>query len=241
MDPHIYVTTDFGVTWKRITSGLPQFPVSVVIEDHRNPNLLFAGNDNGVYVSLDRGENWESLRADMPPVVVRDIMVHPRENDLIVGTYGRAAWITDISPLQQMTPEIINKPLHLFAIEPKPQMNFSQQAMWGNYQMTGSNHLLTPNEPNGLEIWYYRSGTLKDGAVITVTDSNGEKRHEQKLKPGTGIGKIHWNTMRAQPGKYTVTITCGTVSESVTGTVLEPWRWPVLNYNTREGLGISER
>ncbi len=241
MDPHIYVTTDFGVTWKRITSGLPQFPVSVVIEDHRNPNLLFAGNDNGVYVSLDRGENWETLRANMPPVVVRDIMIHPRENDLIVGTYGRAAWITDISPLQQMTPEIITKPLHLFTIEPKPQMNFSQQAMWGNYQMTGSNHLLTPNEPNGLEIWFYRSGTLKDEAVITVTDSNGEKRHEQKLKSGTGVGKIYWNTMRAQPGKYTISITCGSVTESVTGTVLEQWRWPVLNYNTRGGLGISER
>ncbi|HCM59266.1 MAG TPA: hypothetical protein DIS74_02610, partial [Bacteroidales bacterium] len=241
MDPHIYVTTDFGVTWKRITSGLPQFPVSVVIEDHRNPNLLFAGNDNGVYVSLDRGENWEALRANMPPAVVRDIMIHPRENDLIVGTYGRAAWITDISPLQQMTPEIIKKPLHLFTIEPKPQMNFSQQAMWGNYQMTGSNHLLTPNEPNGLEIWFYRSGTLKDEAVITVTDSNGEKRHEQKLKSGTGVGKIYWNTMRAQPGKYTISITCGSVTESVTGTVLEQWRWPVLNYNTRGGLGISER
>ena len=177
----------------------------------------------------------------MPPVVVRDVMVHPRENDLIVGTYGRAAWVTDISPLQQMTPEIIKKPLHLFTIEPKPQMNFSQQAMWGNYQMTGSNHLLTPNEPNGLEIWFYRSETLKDEAVITVTDSNGEKRHEQKIKPGTGVGKIYWNTMRAQPGKYTVTITCGSMIESTTGTVLEKWQWPVLNFNSGKGFGISNR
>lgn len=241
MDPHIFITTDFGLTWRRITSGLPQFPVSVVIEDRRNPNLLFAGTDNGVYVSLNRGENWEALRANMPPVVVRDIMVHPRENDLIVGTYGRAAWITDISPLQQLTPEIIHKPLHLFTIEPKPQMNYSQQAWWGNYQMTGSNHLLTPNEPNGLEIWFYRSGSLKEETVVTITNSRGERVYEQKLEPGRGIGKIFWDTTKAEPGKYTVTVACGSVSESTPGTVLERWKWPVLNYNVDRAFGIPER
>jgi photosystem II stability/assembly factor-like uncharacterized protein len=241
MDPHIYITTDFGLTWKKIIEGLPDYPVSVVTEDHRNPNLLFAGNDNGVFVSLNRGENWEALRANMPPAVVRDIMVHPRENDLIVGTYGRAAWITDISPLQQMTPEIAQKALHLFAIEPKPQMNFSQQARWGNYQMTGSNHLITPNEPNGLEIWFYRSGSLKDDAVITVSDSRGEPLYEQTLKPGKGIGKIYWNTVNVQPGNYMVTVTCNGVSESKTGTVLERWQWPVLNFNSGRGVGILNR
>jgi len=241
MDPHIFITTDFGLTWRRITSGLPQFPVSVVIEDRRNPILLFAGTDNGVYVSLNRGENWEALRANMPPVVVRDIMVHPRENDLIVGTYGRAAWVTDISPLQQLTPEIIHKPLHLFTIEPKPQMNYSQQAWWGNYQMTGSNHLLTPNEPNGLEIWFYRSGSLKEETVVTITNSRGERVYEQKLEPGRGIGKIFWDTAKAEPGKYTVTVACGSVSESTPGTVLERWKWPVLNYNVDRAFGIPER
>jgi len=168
-------------------------------------------------------------------------MVHPRENDLIVGTYGRAAWITDISPLQQMTPEIVQKPLHLFAVEPKPQMNFSEQARWGNYQMTGSNHLLTPNEPNGLEIWFYRSGALKDEAVVTVTDNAGKRVFEQKLKPGSGVGKIYWNTARTEPGTYTVTLTGGSISESVTGTVLERWTWPVLNYSGGREFGISER
>jgi len=118
-------------------------------------------------------------------------------------------------------------------------MNFSQQAMWGNYQMTGSNHLLTPNEPNGLEIWFFRSGTLKDEAVITVTDSKGEKSYEQKLKPGAGVGKIYWDTMMVQPGNYTVTITCGSVSESAPGIVLDKWQWPVLNFNSGRGFGIS--
>ena len=177
----------------------------------------------------------------MPPAVVRDLIIHPRENDLIVGTYGRAAWVTDISPLQQMTPEIASKPLHLFAIEPKPQMNFSEQAMWGNYQMTGSNHLNTQNEPNGLEIWYYMSGTLKDDAVLTVRDISGKQVFERKIKSKAGLQKTWWNTMRAEPGTYTLTVTCGSITETVSGTVTEKWRWPVLNYNSESGVGIPGR
>ena len=107
--------------------------------------------------------------------------------------------------------------------------------------MTGSNHLLTPNEPNGLEIWFYRSGALKDEAVVTVTDNAGKRVYEQKLKPGSGVGKIYWNTARTEPGTYTVTLTSGNVSESVTGTILERWTWPVLNYTGDREFGISER
>jgi photosystem II stability/assembly factor-like uncharacterized protein len=231
MDPHVYVTNDYGHTWRKIIRGLPRYPVNVVIEDHRNPDLLFAGCDNGVYVSLDKGESWAPMKANMPPVVVRDLMVHPRDNDLIVGTYGRGAWITDISPLQQVTPEILSKPLHLFDIEPKPQMNYSQQADWGNYQMTGDNNLNTPNEPNGLEIWYYIASKPQEDVIVSVKDSDGKKVFERKAKSEGGIGKIYWDTRAAQPGDYTVTLSCGTVIESKKGTVKERWLWPVLNYH----------
>ncbi len=177
---YIFVTNDFGLTWKKITDGLPNSPVNVVIEDRKNPSLLFAGNDLGVYVSVNKGENWMPLKANMPATVVRDIMIHPRENDLIVGTYGRAAWITDISPLQQFTSEIENKKIHLFDIEPKPQLNFSQQAFWGNYQMTGSNHLNSPNEPNGLEIWYFTGKEIKDSTRFEIENMEGEVVYTQQ-------------------------------------------------------------
>ncbi len=230
MTPHIYATNDLGKTWSRVTGGLPEYPVSVIIEDRKNPDLLFVGNDNGVYVSLDKGMNWKPLRANMPPVVVRDLMIHPRENDLIVGTYGRGAWITDISPLQQITRELPGKPLHLFNIEPKPQMNFSQQASWGNYQMTGSNHLNSPNEPVGLEIWYYLGETSKDDLIIKITDRDGHQVFERKLEQKPGFGKTYWNTMRAVPGEYNVTLIRGTVSETKPASLTEKWLWPVLNY-----------
>ncbi|MCG6186939.1 VPS10 domain-containing protein [Maribellus maritimus] len=231
MDAHIYITRDFGKTWKKITNGLPGSPVNVVIEDNKNPNLLFAGNDLGVYVSTNGGENWLPFKANMPNVVVRDIMIHPRENDLIVGTYGRAAWITDISPLQQITAEIKSKKIHLFDIEPKPQLNFSQQARWGGYQMTGSNHLNSPNEPNGLEIWYSMGKDLTGGTKLSIANKAGETVFEKELPNKEGINKIYWNTFRAEPGEYKVTIENGDFSENKTGIVQEKWIWPVLNYS----------
>nr|WP_321357911.1 hypothetical protein [uncultured Draconibacterium sp.] len=230
-DAHIYVTHDYGKSWEKITNGLPDSPVNAIIEDKKNQNLLFAGNDLGVYISTDKGKNWSSFNINIPNVVVKDMLIHPRENDLIVGTYGRAAWITDISPLQQLTPEIEKKELHLFDIEPKPQMNFSQQATWGNYQMTGSNHLNSSNEPNGLEIWYQIGETLKGETKIEIKDKTGELVFEKTLPQEPGIGKIYWPTFRANEGEYQVTLKNGDISESKTGTVLKRWQWPVLNYS----------
>ncbi len=231
MDAHIYVTHDYGKSWKKITNGLPASPVNVIIEDAKNPSLLFAGNDMGVYVSTDKGENWTAFKANMPNVVVRDMVIHPRENDLVVGTYGRAAWITDISPLQQLTPEIEKKELHLFDIEPKPQMNFSEQRMWGGYQMTGSNHLNSPNEPIGLEIWYQLGKTVAGEPKIEIKDNSGKVVFENTLPQKEGIAKIYWPTFRASEGEYQVTLTNGSISETKTGVVLERWQWPVLNYS----------
>jgi photosystem II stability/assembly factor-like uncharacterized protein len=234
MDAHIYVTYDFGKTWKKICNGLPQSPVNVVIEDCKNPSLLFAGNDMGVYVSTDKGENWMPFNVNIPHVVVRDLLIHPRDNDLIVGTYGRAAWLTDISPLQQLTPEIESKNLHLFDIEPKPQLNYSQQATWGNYQMMGSNHLNTPNEPNGLEIWYLMGSKLKGETTISIEDQKGEVVFEELLPAKEGIAKIYWNTRKANPGVYKVTLKNSEISISKPGIVLERWIWPVLNYSGKK-------
>lgn len=229
-NPYLYKTTDYGETWKDISSNLPDYPVNVIYEDLKNRDLLFVGNDIGVYVSLNGGQSWSTLRANMPPVVVRDLLVHPRENDLVVGTYGRAAWITDISPLQQFTPEVKESEIHLFDIEPKPQMNFSQQGRWGNYHMTGSNHIRMPNEPVGLEIWYYFRENSNSDAKFVITDIDGKEVYNRSIKPEKGIHKFYWNTMRSDPGEYTVKLTWTGNTITKTGVVKERWQWPVLNY-----------
>ncbi|MBM3419521.1 MAG: hypothetical protein FJY11_00125 [Bacteroidetes bacterium] len=227
---YLYKTTDYGRSWTDISSDLPDSPVNVIFEDRKNPGLLFAGNDKGVFVSLTGGSKWQPLRSNMPPAVVRDLTVHPRENDLIVGTYGRAAWITDISPLQQFTAEVEAGDFFLFEVEPKPKMNYSQQASWGNYHMTGSNHLRTPNEPNGLEIWYYFRDNTPGGAILTITDSDGKEVFRREIKPATGISKLYWNTNRAIPGIYRVEMSFNGKSIIRKTEVRDGIFFPVLNF-----------
>src|SRR5439155_2794472 len=95
--------------------------VHVVIESSRNKQLLFCGTEFGLFASLDGGKSWHRMKGGMPTVPVHDIVIHPRERDLVVGTHGRSIFIfDDISPLEQMTPEVLAKPAHLFDIRPAP-------------------------------------------------------------------------------------------------------------------------
>ena len=101
--PYLYRTTDYGKTWTSISANLPNAPINVVVQDRKNKQLLFVGNDVGVFVSIDGGERWSALKANLPTVAVHDLTIHPRENDLVIATYGRALWTGDITPLQELT------------------------------------------------------------------------------------------------------------------------------------------
>ena len=115
--PFVYKTTDYGETWTDISANLPDEPINVVREDHKNPNLLFIGTEMSVYVSLDGGGSWHKMRGDMPTAPVQDLKIHPRENDLVVGTHGRGIFITDISWIQELTAENLSHPVHLFGVQ----------------------------------------------------------------------------------------------------------------------------
>ena len=229
--PYVFETTNFGKTWIDISANLPKYPVNVVVEDRKNKDLLFLGNDKGVYVTMDGGKQWFPLRGNMPPVVVRDLQVQPDENDLVVGTYGRGAWITDISPFQQFTDKIGNKDFYLFDIEPKPQKNFSRQAYWGNYQMMGSNHYPVSNEPNGLEIWYYfKDDNMGSKAELKITNDKDKIVYNAQVPVKVGMHKVYWDTGKEESGSYVVSLKWNGTKIEKTGKVLQPWIWPVLNY-----------
>lgn len=115
--PYLYRTNDLGRHWTSIASGLPHEAINVVREDPVNQNVLYAGTDRGVYVSLDRGDSWQSLQSNLPNVPVHDLIVHPRERELIAGTHGRSAWIVDVLPLQELTPGLKDEGVHLFPVE----------------------------------------------------------------------------------------------------------------------------
>ena len=230
MKPYLYATENFGKDWRDLSAGLPNYPINVVFEDHKNPNLLFVGNDIGVFYTLDRGQTWTQLKANLPPVVVRDLLVHSREGDLVVGTYGRGAWVGDISPLQQMTEDVRQSDFHLFDIESKPHKNRSQQARWGNYNIKGSNQLRTPNEPSGLEIWFRFKSTSDQPASLTVENNKGKVVRKQSLEAKAGLQKVFWNPGKNPPGEYKISLKHQGQTITKNARVKERWLWPVLNY-----------
>ena len=102
--PYLFKTADYGRTWVNVTGNLPaKGNINAVREDYDNPNLLFVGTEFGLYASLDGGHDWKQFMTNMPSVRVDDILIHPRDRDLIVATHGRSIWIADdISPLEQL-------------------------------------------------------------------------------------------------------------------------------------------
>jgi hypothetical protein len=173
-----------------------------VFEDHKNPDLLFVGTDGGVYFSIDGGENWVRFKRNMPSVPVHDLLVHPRENDLVAGTYGRGIFVTDVTPLQELNTEVLAKDVHFFAIEPKAQRVTHG---WGNYHLYGDRHLSTPNEPNAIFIHYYLKESIEDDVTLRVVDSADNVIRELDGKKSAGLNRVSWNmrptALERQPGQ----------------------------------------
>jgi len=117
--PYAYRTKNYGKTWERIVDGgdVENYTLSIV-EDPINPNLMFLGTDDGLYISLNAGKQWDKFDAEIfPTVSVKDLVIHPREHDLVIGTFGRAAWVLDdIRPLRALasSSSIIEKDVQLF-------------------------------------------------------------------------------------------------------------------------------
>jgi hypothetical protein len=193
--PFIFKTTDFGETWMSIAGNLPFLPINVVFEDRKNPDLLFVGTDGGVFVTIDGGENWVRFKRNMPSVPVHDLLVHPRENDLVVGTYGRGIFVTDVTPLQELSVDVLEKDAHFFAVEAKAQR---VTRGWGNYHLYGDRHLSTPNEPNAVFIHYYLKEAVDEDVKISILDSEDKVIRELDGKKAAGINRVAWN-MRPTP------------------------------------------
>ena len=194
--PYAYKTTDFGKTWTKITTGLPARGwVHVVREDPRNKSLLYAGTEVGVFASWDGGGHWQSLRGGLPPAPVRDVKVHPRDNDLIIATHGRGAYVyDDATPLQEL-PKALAAGRYLFDIRPAIRW-----VMWGNDGNLGQKDYAAKNPPYGALINYYFANAPKGDVTITIADQSGKVistiEHASKH---AGMNQTAWNLRYEAP------------------------------------------
>jgi photosystem II stability/assembly factor-like uncharacterized protein len=193
--PYVFRTSDYGTSWKNISGNLPEGgTVNVIREHHRNPNFLVVGTERGAYFSLDRGKQWIKFRGEFPTVPVDDIVIHPRENDLIFGTHGRSIWILDdITPLEQLSEQVMESPCHLFDIRPATIFNtFSHK---GNL---GHKTFVAPNPPFGAMISYYLKEDAKDIQLL-IKDAEGNTLRELKPEKEEGINRVIWNLRYSIP------------------------------------------
>jgi photosystem II stability/assembly factor-like uncharacterized protein len=180
--PYAYVSENDGETWRRITNGLPDgWSVNVIREHPNNPNLLFLGNEVGLWVSIDRGESWGRLDGNLPTVAVDDLVIHPRENDLVVGTHGRSMWILDdITPLEEMTAEVLAADSQLFGSR--------RATMWslGMGWPFQPAVFVADNPAEGVMIRYYLREVLE--AEPTVAARPGESGNATDVPGSNGDG-----------------------------------------------------
>ncbi len=205
----------------------------MIVEDRKNSALLFIGNDKGIFFSLDDGKFWNPLRGNMPEVPVKDLLIQPRENDLIAGSYGRGMWITPINVLQQMHPEVLKKDLWLFDIQSKPVKNYAQSAFWGNNRLMGDRHIFTPNEPNGLRLNYYLGKTRQQPVVFKIYNASGKQVAKIKGENAKGLHHVQWDTRNQKPGKYRVLLISGNDTLVKQAQVEPAYVFSVLNYHPK--------
>ncbi|HET7695274.1 MAG TPA: hypothetical protein VFK57_06160 [Vicinamibacterales bacterium] len=192
LKPYIFATKDFGKTFESITGNLPPFGnVQVIREDPKNPDLLFAGTEFGLYVTLDRGRNWQKFMNNYPTVRTDDILIHPRDNDLIVATHGRSVWIADdITPLQQLTPAVKDADVTLFDIRPAVAWLNDQQ---NNQQVGGQKVFVGENAPRGAAINYYLKAAASGDVKITIADATGRVIRTLDGPKTAGLNRVMWN------------------------------------------------
>lgn len=181
--PYLFVSEDYGKSWKSLSSNLPAEAINVVREDPVNEDLLYVGTDHGVYVSLDRGQSFMSANNEtLPQVAVHDLRIHHIENELIVGTHGRSIYIADVKPLQKMTPENRNK--NVMILSDIKEIRYNKN--WGK----SSNNFNEIKEPEYVVKFYNKSA---GNAVLNVyTDKDVLLKSVSKDVPA-GFNSITYN------------------------------------------------
>ena len=200
MAPYVYKTTDFGKTWTPLITA--QDPKSVrgyahvIKEDLVKPDLLFVGTEFGLWVSIDGGKSWAQFKGNhFPAVAVRDLAIHPRDNDLVLATHGRGIWIVDdITPLRALTPDLLKQDVAFVSARPV-QQRIEGQGGWAN----GDAVFVGENPPDAAVINYYqRERHLFGKMKLEVLDSSGRVVDQLPASKRPGLNRVMW-TMRAKP------------------------------------------
>ncbi|MCH7527756.1 MAG: glycosyl hydrolase, partial [Planctomycetes bacterium] len=195
--PYLYKTTDYGRTWISLATDDVEGYCLMVREDLVEPNLLFLGTEFGLYISVDGGSQWARFKEKLPKVGVRDLAIHPREHDLIIGTHGRGILIIDdITPLRQLTKEVLDS--NVVMLTGRPNVMHIPASV---QEFPGDDEFVGPNPPSGAQITYYlKKRHLFGDLKLEVLDRDGKVLSTLPGGKRPGINRVSW-PMRRKPPK----------------------------------------
>jgi hypothetical protein len=197
--PYVFKTTDFGKTWTRIAGpqqGLRGY-AHVVKEDVRKKDLLFVGTEYGLWISIDGGKRWAEFKGgNFPSVAVRDLVVHERENDVVLATHGRGIWIIDdLTPLRELSDGLLEKDAAFLSARP-----VQQRFVAGGGSPEGDASFAGENPPGGAVITYYQKTRHLYGPIkLEILDSEGKVIDTIPASKRRGINRVSWSMRVAPP------------------------------------------
>lgn len=196
INSYIFKSEDYGQSWTQLKGNLPEEAVNVILQDPINPDLLYLGTDLGGYLSWNAGETWHLLSKELPNVAVYDLLVHPREKELVLATHGRSMFVMDVKPLQALQGKEENAIVSFKVAD----IRFNEN--WGEKTF----EYLKPSEPE-IELFYF-VGTEKENLItIEIQDEAGKPLQTLMAEGSLGFHQMTWdgkieNGNYIQTGKY---------------------------------------
>ena len=207
---YAYKTTDMGSSWQRIADGSTvDGPVRCIVQDPEEASLLFLGSDDGLYFSLNGGTDWEKWKSGYPNVQTRDLVIHPREHDLVIGTFGRSAYVLDdIRPLRTLAREgksVLEDTLKLYDPPPAYKVSFKQAS---GTRFEADAIFQGENRPYGARITYSlpaldstEKGRTKQKGMVHVLNEERDTVRSFKKELDSGMNRFNWR-LRADGVRY---------------------------------------
>ncbi|MFQ5702918.1 MAG: hypothetical protein ACE5HT_02740 [Gemmatimonadales bacterium] len=192
--PYVFRSVDFGQSWSNLGKDLPTGSANVIVEYAGSPNLLFLGTEHALFVSTDAGTHWAKFRANLPTTLYDDVVIQPREKDLVVATHGRSLWILDdLTPLAEWVGVSRSKPVHLFSIRRTTIFQY-----WKDTSYRGQAAYAGENPPFGAIVSYYLANQVAS-ASIEVTNRAGELIRTIQVPRERGIHRVTWDLRHEPP------------------------------------------
>lgn len=192
-EPHVYMTEDYGATWRSLRANLPWGSTRVLREDLENQNLLFVGTEFAVFASLNRGASWTKINNNLPTVAVHELALHPTAGEMVAATHGRSLWVLDVSALRSMSADTVKAKAHLY----RPNTGTQWRSEPGRFSPYGSGarRFMGQNPPRGVQL-YFSLNQKAEKASLKVLDYAGQTVRQMTVPTEPGLHALNWDLTR---------------------------------------------